>query len=62
MQVRSEDITTILDICLERMQCGDSPEVCLLDYQSEAEELAPLLIAAMHARAFIPPHSELPED
>jgi hypothetical protein len=55
MQARSEDILTIFDVCLERMRCGDSPEACLLDYPSEAEELGPLLYAAMRARTFQPP-------
>src|SRR6266498_2623519 len=51
MQMRSDDITTIFDVCLERMRRGESIEACVLDYPSEAEELEPLLIAAMYARS-----------
>jgi hypothetical protein len=51
MQIRSDDITTILDVCLERMRYGESIEACVLAYPSEAEELEPLLIAAMYARS-----------
>jgi hypothetical protein len=56
MQVGFDDIAAILDVCLERMQCGESIEACLLDYPSEADELEPLLIAAAYARStFRPP-------
>jgi hypothetical protein len=55
MQVRSEDITTIFDVCLERMRFGDGLEECLLDYPSEADELGPLLVAAQRARTLRPP-------
>jgi hypothetical protein len=61
MQIRSDDITTILDVCLERMRHGESIEACVLDYSSEAEELEPLLIAAMYARSTFRPPSLAPE-
>jgi hypothetical protein len=61
MQIRSDDITTILDVCLERMRRGESIEACVLDYPSEAEELEPLLIAAMYARSTFRPPSLAPE-
>jgi hypothetical protein len=51
MQIRSDDITTILDVCLERFRQGESIEACVLDYPSEAEDLEPLLIAATYARS-----------
>ena len=56
MHIESDDITTIFDVCLERVRCGESIEACALDYPSEAAELEPLLIAAMYARStFRPP-------
>ena len=61
MQIRSDDITTIFDVCLERMRRGESIEACVLDYPSEAEELEPLLIAAMYARSTFRPPSLAPE-
>jgi hypothetical protein len=61
MQIRSEDTTAIFDVCLERMRRGESIVACLLDYPSEAEELEPLLIAAMHARRTFRPPSLTPE-
>jgi hypothetical protein len=61
MQIRSDDITTVLDVCLERLRRGESIEACVLDYPSEAEELEPLLIAAMYARNMFRPPSLAPE-
>src|SRR5215212_6153459 len=61
MQIRSDDITAIFDVCLERMRRGESIVTCLLDYPSEAEELEALLIAAMHARTTFRPPSLAPE-
>jgi hypothetical protein len=61
MQIRSDDITTIFDVCLERMRRGESIEACVLDYPSEAEQLEPLLIAAMYARSSFRPPSLAPE-
>jgi hypothetical protein len=60
MQIRSNDITAILDVCLERMRRGESIEACVLDYPSEAEDLEPLLIAAMYARSTFRPPSLAP--
>ena len=61
MHSRSEDTTAIFDVCLERMRRGESIVACLLDNPSEAEELEPLLIAAMHARRTFRPPSLTPE-
>jgi hypothetical protein len=61
MQIRSSDLTTILDVCLERMRRGESIEACVLDYPSEAEELEQLLIAARHARSTFRPPALAPE-
>src|SRR5262249_12013155 len=55
MRARSDDIATILDVCVERIQRGESPEACVLDYPAQAEELAPLLVAVRHARTMQPP-------
>src|SRR3954464_4777576 len=61
MQIRSDDTTAILHVCLERMRRGESIEACILDYPSEAEELEPLLIAAMYARITFRPPALAPE-
>src|SRR5882672_8098639 len=61
MQILSYNLTTILDICLERMRRGESIEACVLDYPSEAEELEPLLIAAMYTRSTFQPPPLAPE-
>jgi len=61
MHIQSDDITTIFDVCLERMRCGESIEACVLDYPSEAGELEPLLIAAMYARSTFRPPALAPE-
>src|SRR5215213_7447924 len=61
MQIRSDETTAILDICLERMRRGESIEACVLDYPSEAEDLEPLLIAAMYARSAFQPQQLAPE-
>jgi hypothetical protein len=51
MRTRSDNITAILDVCLERIRHGESPEACLLDYPDQADELAPLLMAVRQARS-----------
>jgi hypothetical protein len=61
MQIQSSDITTIFDVCLERMRRGESIEACLHDYPAEAEELEPLLIAAVYAHNTFRPPSLSPE-
>src|SRR5215218_9427191 len=61
MQRVSNDITIIVDVCLERMRCGESIEACVLDYPSQAEELELLLIAATYARSTFRPPSLAPE-
>src|SRR5215207_3855681 len=61
MQIRSSDLTTILDVCLERMRRGESIEACVHDYPSKAEELEQLLIAARHARSTFRPPALAPE-
>jgi hypothetical protein len=61
MQIRSNDIATIFDVCLERMRRGESNETCVLDYPSEAEELEQLLIAAMYTRSTFQPPALAPE-
>jgi hypothetical protein len=61
MQIRSNDIPTILDACLERMRCGESIQACLHDYPAAAEELEPLLIAAIYARTTFRSPARAPE-
>ncbi|HEX9373052.1 MAG TPA: DUF5667 domain-containing protein, partial [Roseiflexaceae bacterium] len=55
MLTRSDDAAGILEICLERLRHGESMDVCLRDYPAQAQELAPLLRAAMQVRALPPP-------
>jgi hypothetical protein len=61
MQVEFDNITAILDVCLERMRRGESVEACVFDYPSEAEELEPLLIAATYTRSTFRPPALAPE-
>src|SRR5689334_12335031 len=61
MQIRSSDITSILDVCLDRMRRGESIEACVQDYPAEADELESLLLAAMYARSTYRPPSLSPE-
>jgi hypothetical protein len=61
MQIQSDDIATIFDVCLERMRRGESIGACVLDYPSKAEELEPLLITAMYTHHTFRPPSLSPQ-
>lgn len=45
------EIENILDICLERLNAGDSVEACLANYPAQADSLRPLLMTALEASA-----------
>ena len=55
MITNSNQMSDILDICLERVRGGESVAACLHDYPQFADELAPLLIAVDYARHAPPP-------
>jgi uncharacterized membrane protein YgcG len=55
MLSQPDDSIDILETCLERLRHGESAAACLRDYPAEAQELAPLLVAAVKVRALPPP-------
>jgi Domain of unknown function (DUF5667) len=55
MITSSDQISDILDTCLERVRGGETVAACLHDYPQFANELAPLLIAVDNVRQAPPP-------
>jgi hypothetical protein len=57
------DFDTTLDECLARLQAGESLEACLGHYPANAEDLRPLLLAALEVRnmPILPPTAEARE-
>jgi hypothetical protein len=52
---RGERIESILQRCLARIEAGDGVDACLRDFPEQADDLRPLLEAALQLRRWEPP-------
>ena len=46
----TDNLSKILDECIDRINSGESIESCLLDYPDSSEQLKPLLEAALQSK------------